>query len=76
MSRATDQLALTIMAMTETEQHALAAALDHQSGMHDEPRMRSFYGALCLVVEEASAVAKVRTSSLPALPEIIDPFEL
>ena len=73
MSRATDQLALTIMAMTETEQHALAAALDHQSGMHDEIRMRSFYSALCLVVEESSAVAKVRTSSLPS---IIDPFDL
>ena len=73
MSRATDQLALTIMAMTETEQNALAAALDHQSGMHDEPRMRSFYNALCVVVEESSAVAKVRSSSLPS---IIDPFEL
>jgi hypothetical protein len=73
MSRATDQLALTIMAMTESEQHALAAALDHQSGMHDEPRMRSFYNALCVVVEEASAVAKVRSSTLPS---IIDPFEV
>jgi hypothetical protein len=73
MSRATDQLALTIMVMTETEQHALAAALDHQSGRHDEVRMRSFYSALCLVVEESSAVAKVRSSSLPS---IIDPFEV
>ena len=73
MSRATDRLALAVMAMTETEQHALAAALDHQSGMHDEPRMRSFYSALCVVVEEASAVAKVRSSTLPS---IIDPFEV
>ncbi len=73
MSRATDQLALTIMAMTETEQNALAAALDHQSGRHDEVRMRSFYSALCLVVEESSAVAKVRSSSLPS---IIDPFDV
>jgi hypothetical protein len=73
MSRATDQLAMSIMAMTETEQHALAAALDHQSGMHDEPRMRAFYAALCIVVEQSAAVAKVRSSSLPS---IIDPFEL
>jgi hypothetical protein len=73
MSRATDQLVLTIMAMTETEQNALAAALDHQSGMHDEPRMRSFYAALCLVVEHSAAVAKVRSSSLPS---IIDPFDV
>ena len=73
MSRATDELALTIMAMTETEQNALAAALDHQSGMHDEPRMRAFYAALCLVVEHSAAVAKVRSSALPA---ILDPFDL
>ena len=73
MSRATDRLALSIMAMTETEQHALAAALDHQSGMHDEARMRAFYAALMVVVEEATAVAKVRSSSLPS---IIDPFEV
>lgn len=73
MSRATDQLALTIMAMTESEQHALAAALDHQSGIHEEPRMRSFYGALCLVVEESAASVKVRTAGLPS---IIDPFDL
>ena len=73
MSTATDRLRLAVMAMTETEQNALAAALDHQSGMHDEPRMRAFYRALCVVVEESAAVAKVRNSSLP---EIIDPFEL
>jgi hypothetical protein len=35
--------------------------------------MRAFYAALMVVVEEASAVAKVRSSSLPS---IIDPFEL
>ncbi len=73
MSRATDRLALAVMAMTETEQHALAAALDHQSGMHEESRMRAFYAALSVVVEEATAVAKVRSSSLPA---IIHPFDL
>jgi hypothetical protein len=73
MSRATDRLALSIMAMTESEQHALAAALDHQSGMHEEPRMRAFYAALSVVVEEATAVTKVRSSTLPS---IIDPFEV
>ena len=73
MSRATDRLCITVMAMTETDQNALAAALDHQSGMHDEPRMRSFYSALRVVVEESSAVAKVRSSSLPS---IIDPFDV
>ena len=71
MSRATDRLCITVMAMSEAEQNALAAALDHQSGMHDEPRMRAFYSSLRLVVEESAAVAKVRSSSLPA---IIDPF--
>ena len=73
MSRGTDRLALSIMAMTEPEQHALAAALDHQSGMHDEPRMRAFWSALRVVVEEATAVAKVSSSSLPS---IVDPFEV
>ncbi len=73
MSQATDRLALSIMAMTETEQHALAAALDHQSGVHDDMRMRAFYGALRVVVEESTAVAKVRSSSLPS---IIDPFDV
>ena len=73
MSRATDRLCITVMAMSEAEQNALAAALDHQSGMHDEPRMRAFYSALRVVVEESAAVAKVRSSSLPA---IIDPFDV
>ena len=73
MSRATDRLCITVMAMTETEQNALAAALDHQSGMHDESRMRAFYSALGVVVEESAAVAKVRSSSLPS---IVDPFDV
>lgn len=72
MSRATDRLCIAVMAMSDVEQHALAAALDHNAGRHDEPHMRAFYAALCAVVEESAAVAKVRTSSLPT---IVDPFD-
>jgi hypothetical protein len=60
------------MAMTDTEQHALAAVLDHQSGIHDEARMRAFYRSLCTLVEEASAWGRVRERSLPS---IVDPFD-
>ncbi len=72
MTAAADRLRMTVMAMTDAEQHALAAVLDHQSGIADEARMRSFYAALRTFVEEATAWGRVRDRSLPS---IVDPFD-
>jgi len=72
---ASDRLRITVVAMSDVEQRALASALDHQSGTHTEPRMRAFYAALCTLVEEAAAVAGVRDRSLPMVLDLFDSDE-
>jgi len=66
---AAERLRIAVMAMTSTEQHALATSLTRHAEEHPLAHWRAFYGCLATFVEEARAWTLVRDASIDLRPD-------